>query len=211
MNNMDDTTGTDQSPGGLSRRDMIKASVAAGALVWSAPVLLSGKAFASHEDCPCAGTLVRLNISAGLAINCGSTMCLDNREPDLAAEVPCGERADEIICAIEADNLITFSNANLPGGRLTITLDPMLTFQAGAIRQQGGGGTQANCFYTDCDALSTMQVGGVPNTMQSGAAVVGNNRIWVPNSTTIEINTVGVNITAVDLLLCVSAAVTGVC
>ena len=93
VNNMDESMDEiEQSPSGVSRRDMIKASVVAGALVWSAPVLLTGRAAADHDDvwppdppdhnCPCAGTLVRFKIGSDIpSANCGQTRGFPWRSP----------------------------------------------------------------------------------------------------------------------------------
>ena len=225
VNNMDESMDRDeQEAGGISRRDMIRASVVAGALVWSAPVLLTGKASANHvwppdpadENCPCMGTLIRLNLSASGTINCGSIACLDNRDPSLVNEVPCGEREDDIICAIEADNLITFgAGTNFMTGVATVNLDPQLTVVAVSVLQQGGGNPLSRCFFTDCGPtrLSTTP-GALPaNTNISGAALPLPNRVWVTNGgQTINVDTTGTApIIELGVLLCVSQAVTGMC
>lgn len=208
----------EQAVGRFSRRDMIKASVAAGALVWSAPVLFSGTAYAQDENCPCMGTLVRLNLpSASLAaMNCGNTGCLDARDPGIDMEVPCGDRETDIVCAIRADQLITFGpGTSFNTGSAVLNLDPMLTIVSVAVRQQGGGGVNANCFFTDCGAanLSTAQNAGPRNTNIAGVPQAFPNRIWVTNGgQTINVDLPGTtNITEINLLLCVSQAVTGMC
>jgi hypothetical protein len=215
MNKMDDSMETEQSPGGISRRNMIKASVVAGALVWSAPLLLSGTASAQDENCPCMGTLVRLNMqSASLAsANCGNVSCLAARDPDLG--VACGDREADVVCAIQADNLITFGpGTSFNDGLATLNLDPMLSIVSVSVKQQGAGG--GTCYFTDCGPANLSTTQGAPplNTLTSGATVPVPNRIWVTNAgQTINIALPGSqnNIIEINLLLCVSQAVTGMC
>ena len=224
MNNMDESIGTDEQPhGGISRRDMIKASVVAGALVWSAPVLLTGRASADHvwppdppdENCPCAGTLVRFKIGSDIpSANCGNTLCLEARDSGLVMSVPCGDTEEAIVCAIKADELISFTAANFPQGTATLAIDPLISLVAVAVRRAGG-----QCIFTDCGTnhLSTARLaapGNPPNTDVNGDPLPFPNQVWVTNSgqtVNIQLNGNPRNITQIDLLLCVSRAVTGQC
>jgi hypothetical protein len=60
----------------ISRRDMVKASVIAGGLVWTAPVLLSGTASAQVESCCTTGTPVTVTIDPAGVLSCGIATCL---------------------------------------------------------------------------------------------------------------------------------------
>ena len=237
MNNMDDSMGPDeQSHGGISRRDMIKASVAAGALVWSAPVLLSGTASANHTipcgPCEPAGTIVRLNISSMQisSANCGSTQCLTNRQASLGAA--CGTREDllaDCITAAAADLMEFVTPTQFNAGLATLDLSPLLEIRSVSINQQGGPGI-GGCFFTDCGNLSTAQNSGPQNTTITGGTTIPPgtevntgfpNRIWVTNDSSfpggqrIHVDTVADgnqdNLNEIGLVLCVSNAVTGQC
>jgi hypothetical protein len=228
MSNMDESTGMDeQSHGGLSRRDMIKASVVAGALVWSAPVLLSGTAYAQAErpECPCApaGTPVRLNISGGnpgpiTSANCGNVGCLIARDPSL--DVACGTREQALFnCIVSAPaNLMRFvAPTDKEAGLATIELDPMITVISAAFRHQANS---IDCVFTDCGPdMATSQASGT-NTTVTGAVRPLPNQIWVTpggglGGQTIHIDTTAVgqqdNWIEINLILCVSNAVTGRC
>ena len=237
VNNMDELIGMVEQPGGISRRDMIKASVVAGALVWSAPVLLTGRASANHvwppdpadENCPCVGTLLRFKISSTIqSANCGELLCLDDRDPSLAAEVLCGDAEDAIVCAIKNDTLIRFvPPTDFNQGIATLELDPRITLVAIGVRETGGG--QASCSFTDCgdDHLSIdpdepdpdadpPDPPNPPNTDIDGDPLPYPNRIWVTpgpdGGQTIHIDLPGNrDVGQIDLLLCVSRAVTGMC
>jgi hypothetical protein len=77
VNNMNDSVdAVEPSAGGISRRDMIKASVIAGGLVWTAPVLLSGTAYAQVEACCPTGTPVTVTITPDGQLHCGIAQCL---------------------------------------------------------------------------------------------------------------------------------------
>jgi hypothetical protein len=233
VNNMDDSMDTvEQSLDGISRRAMIKASVVAGALVWSAPVLLTGKASAIHEEddlppdppdefCECLGSLVIIKIPSDslAAINCGAS-CLDDRDPDIdnpmnnPDAVLCGDKEKDIVCAIQTDKLITFGPFDANGSNnppdpanATVILDPMLTVVAASVKVSN------DCYFTDCSThfLSTAQNSGVPNTDKNGDAVSFPNRIWVTGQTVNVELPLRENITHIELLLCVSQAVTGMC
>src|SRR5437588_249869 len=103
-----DTVG--ESPGGLSRRDMIKASVAAGALVWSAPVLLTGTAAAAVTlPCPCNGTLIVVKIASTTSVNCGVS-CEDKR---FGTNIDCNAVGFLLNC------IFTQSNCTKSGGGMT--------------------------------------------------------------------------------------------
>ena len=227
MNNMDDSMDTEQSLGGISRRDMIKMSVAAGALVWSAPVLLTGRASADHvwppdppaENCPCAGTLVRFKIGSDIpSANCGQTLCLDARDPGIVMEVPCGDAEEAVVCAIKADQLISFTADDFPQGTATLVINPLITLVAVAVRRAGG-----ECIFTDCGAnhlsIARLEAGmgdppNPPNTDVLGNTLLFPNQVWVTDSgqtINIQLNGNPSNITEINLLLCVSRAVTGMC
>lgn len=227
MNDMDESMGVTEHPhGGLSRRDMIKASVVAGALVWSAPVLLSGTAHAAAErpECPCgpAGTPVRLNISSAQisSANCGNVGCLSARDPSLSAA--CGTKEQALFnCIISAPaNLMRFREpTNQATGLATLDLDPLITVISVAFRHQSNS---IDCVYTDCGPnMATSPTTG-QNTTVTGAVRPLPNQLWVTTNEagslggqTIHIDTTPVanqdNWTDLNLLLCVSNAVTGRC
>lgn len=228
MNDMDESMDiVETSQDGISRRNMIKASVAAGALVWSAPLLLSGTAYAQDEDCPCApaGTLVRLNISSEQlsSANCGNVACLAARDPGLA--VVCGTREAALAnCIIsDASDLMVFVDpTQFNAGLATLDLSPLITVVSVAVTHQAAPPT-GGCIYTDCGAaLSTAQNSGPANTTDTGTARSLPNQVWVTAGGTlggqrINIDTIPAgqgnqdNILAIDLLLCVSNGVTGMC
>ena len=227
MNVMDESKGmSEPSRGGLSRRDMIKASVVAGALVWTAPVLLSGTAYAAAErpECPCApaGTPVRLNISSSQisSANCGNVGCLSSRDASLA--VACGTKEQTLFsCIISAPaNLMRFrppTDQNM--GLATLDLDPLITVISVAFRHQANS---IDCVYTDCGPnMATSPTTG-QNTTVTGAVRPLPNQLWVTTGDpgglggqTIHIDTTPVgqqdNWGDLNLLLCVSNAVTGRC
>ena len=127
----------EQSTSGISRRDMIKASVVAGALVWSAPVLFSGTAHAQTGCCEAPFQEVALKFPTANP-NCGVT-CLDHLVDE---NVDC--------CQALADALTdtVFYNAgsnNGPPGSAQITINTALATLTGASVRGGGPGTPT-CF-----------------------------------------------------------------
>lgn len=61
--------------GGMTRREMLKASAVGGAVVWASPVLSTGTAWASH-DCGCSqGTIIYAKFAPGNSQTC-QNQCL---------------------------------------------------------------------------------------------------------------------------------------
>lgn len=61
--------------GGMTRREMLRASAIAGGVVWASPVLSTGTAWASH-DCGCSqGTIIYAKFAPGNAQTC-QNQCL---------------------------------------------------------------------------------------------------------------------------------------
>ena len=138
VNNMDQSMdAVEQSPGGLSRRDMIKMSVVAGALVWSAPVLLSGTASAQTGCCDPPFQEVALKFPTANP-NCGVT-CLDHLVDE---NVDCCQAlADALTDTVAYDA----GSNNGPPGSATITINTTLATLTGASVRGGGPGTPI-CF-----------------------------------------------------------------
>jgi hypothetical protein len=140
MNNMDRVMDTVEQAAGLSRRDMIKASVVAGALVWSAPVLLSGTASAQTGCCPSPFQEVALKFTSDNP-NCGVT-CLDQLVDD---NVDCCQAlADALITSVTFDAGVQNGPQKHPG-TATITINTALATLTGAS-VRGGATGQPLCF-----------------------------------------------------------------
>jgi len=146
VNNMDESMEElEETPGGISRRDMIKASVIAGGLVWSAPILLTGKAAAAAGD-PCCpnGVPVAINISEQNGVNCGARQCLDNILPGFPNGADFACQTGLVNCF----NMLDLVVGDFQGGgtdEATITLAAGVTLIVGAVK------TGSNCFFTRCN------------------------------------------------------------
>jgi hypothetical protein len=142
MNNMDELMDmVEQSRGGISRRDMIKASVVAGALVWSAPLLLNGTASAQTGCCPSPFQEVALKFTSANP-NCGVT-CLDMLVDE---NVDCCQALADALIVSAVYNAGT-SNGG-PAGTATITINTALATLSGAsarVNQPGVPGPPT-CF-----------------------------------------------------------------
>lgn len=221
MNDTNEPTTTVEDRSGLSRRDMIKASVAAGALVWSAPILLTGKAAAaSNTPCCATGTPVRFKLTSATATNCGAS-CLDNA-PSTISSITCSTTVGN--CLIQASNSFVKGVFKMGGTQAEVILQPGVTLIAAAAK-----GTN-NCYYTYCTCFTTSQTDNsncknTCSTTNGGACGSGvtipPNRIWVLQNmngstpaagyTTIEVDTGTESLNYVDLALCLAPAITGVC
>jgi hypothetical protein len=230
MNDMDETMGAVRSSGGVSRRDMIKASVVAGALVWSAPILLTGKAAAAPGD-PCCpnGTPVSINIPEKGGVNCGAVQCLDNvliGFPN-GADFPC---TSDLTNCINEQRLVV---GDFQGGgtdEATIILAAGVTLIVGTVK------TGSDCFYTRCNPNGPFDSGhstsvddGVnPNICEAQnegpcdsidpplpPAPTGRNRIFItpgPMGTTIvHVDQSSDPLGQVELSICVAPEVTALC
>jgi hypothetical protein len=226
--------GVEQSPGGISRRDMIKASVIAGGLVWSAPMLLAGRASAAPSICCPTGfeTAFAIKYTVGDQTgNCGVT-CLDMDKIGVDASannLPCPPPACLTREGIAVANFDNF------GGTVTLSADVRVI--AASVR------TSRFCFFTECDdpdpahaGPSTAKFTGLRNQCDDGTVSDSScptivpdathpNRIWVevqPDSSTIvRFELVGGNppvdypgnsgIAHVEVYLCGNSRVTGRC
>lgn len=152
----------------ISRREMVKASVVAGGLAWSAPILLSGKAAAQvapHACCP-TGTPVTIYINASGELECvapGTVPCLPG-----SATFPCPDGFLECLDD-EALDLISV-NVNTPGAdTATITVDG--DFDVIAVAAQ----TTTDCFWEECPnfpLVGTPQITVIPNPALSVIQIV---------------------------------------
>lgn len=212
----------DQSPGGVSRRDMLKASVAAGALVWTAPVLLSGTAYAQPSPCcpPGFESAIAFKVTAG-AVNCGAS-CLDAM---FGTNLPCDSSLAS--CLIDPDNPFVIVDAfDANAGTATIRINQNARLIAAAAN------SPQFCFNTECTGFATGPNTGTSNTCTSNQTcpTIPPNRIWVttlpdndPN--TVDFTTVVVqlinqtgpggvrdgNLNHVELYVCVNSVITGIC
>ena len=235
VNNMDESMDQiEQSSGGISRRDMIKASVIAGGLVWSAPVLLTGKAAAAPGD-PCCpnGTPLSINIAEKAGVNCGARQCLDNVLPGFPNGADFGCDPDLANCLGEL-NLVV---GDFQGGgtdEATITLAAGVTLIVGAVK------TGSSCFYTRCnpagpDFNSTHTKSATdavnpnicrhqttnavctfgPNDTPLPPAPGGRNRIFIEpgmgGTTIVRIDMSSDPLSQVELTICVAPEITGMC
>lgn len=214
----------------LSRRTMIKASVVAGGLVWSAPVLLTGKA-AAQTTIPCCpeGTAVSVNISEQNGVNCGQRQCLDN----LGLDFGCPD--DLVNCLGDQDFVVADF---VSGGQdtATIVLAPGVSLIVAAVKAGD------SCYATQCPCFAKgprtppntpPATGGCPNTCYHHQnnnpcnfgnndtplppAPGGRNRVWVtagpgPGETTIHVNTQpDGQLNQVEMSLCVAPEITALC
>jgi hypothetical protein len=205
VNNMDESMDVlEQSTGGISRRDMIKASVVAGALVWSAPVLLSGTAFAQTGCCEAPFQEVALKFTSANP-NCGVT-CLDHLVDE---NVDC--------CQALADALIMNVTYNAgtqqggPAGTATIEINTSLATLTGAS-VRGGGTGQPICF----DRVRDPRVGCAtfpPDTTTDGRVMFDDESN--PSVVTIQMKALPNNkfetINQAEVLLCVKTSISLFC
>jgi hypothetical protein len=229
MNDRDDSMDeVEQTASGISRRDMIKTSVIAGGLVWSAPVLLTGKAAAAPGD-PCCpnGTPISVNISEQNGLNCGARQCLDNVLPGFPNGADFACQTGLTNCLGDLDLVV----GDFQGGgtdEATITLAAGVTLIVGAVK------TGSNCFFTRCqpglhttsptdavnpnicrqqttNAVCTFNGNDVPLPPEVG----GRNRIYVtpgPNGTTVvHIDMSSDPLSQVELTICVAPEITALC
>jgi hypothetical protein len=198
---------------GLSRRNMIKASVVAGGLVWSAPVLLTGKAAAQEPPVPCCenGTPFTVKVAEQQGVNCG-TGCLTERDQvNTVFDCPDQELVD---CLGELELVVgDFTGAGEDAA--TIILKAGVTLISASVK------TQNRCYFADCPCFpSTPSDPTCPNTCTSEApnACVQagpGNRIWVtagPNgSTVIHVDTSPSPLNTIEISICLAPEITGMC
>jgi len=216
----------EESPGGISRRDMIKASVIAGGLVWTAPVLLTGKAAAAPGQLCCEqGTAITFKVSSGSGSTCGGSGCLDTfvstTNPPTVVSFGCPPGLLQCLTTT-----LGFVRNSFQGTQTaTVTLDQGITLIAASVKGQN------MCFYTICpcfpksdgtcssgcpsssSCLNTCQQQGNNNSCNS---LVPPNRITVSTSGSTTVVTVNLqpgdgNIDFLQLSICVPQAVTGMC
>ncbi|MGH3371758.1 MAG: hypothetical protein ACRDPR_17330, partial [Nocardioidaceae bacterium] len=189
-------------------------------LVWSAPMLLTGKAAAQTSGALCCpeGTPVTVKVASMTGVNCGVS-CLDNLA-DVNFDCP----ADLVDCLGELE-LVVADFTSGGADTATIVLSPGVTLIAASAKASN------RCYFTKCDPCFTSS----PTDFsicknfcqnQNGSACTGvsippqNNRIWVipnapnPGFTTIMVNTHpapdGV-LNHVELSLCVAPEITALC
>lgn len=201
VNNMDESTGAnDPSPGGISRRDMIKASVIAGGLIWSAPVLLTGQAaVAASTPCCATGAPVRFKLTSATATNCGNS-CFDHppaTQPtwSFLTAIPCSTTIGN--CLISAGNSFVKGIFKMGGSQANIALKPGVTLIAAAAK------TQDNCFFAVCPCFpgcqndtGTCDADMCKNTCGkeangnacNPAPTIPPNRVWVLMDTNVDAN-----------------------
>lgn len=201
VNNMDETVEPIGRPsGGLSRRDMIKASVIAGGLVWSAPALLTGKAaMAATTPCCPDGTPVRFKLPSATSTNCGEA-CFDNppdSQPDWAflTAIPCSTTIGN--CLISGVNGFVKGVFKMGGSQANIVLVPGVTLIGAAAK------TQDDCYFTVCPCFAGCQndtgtcdadtCKNVCGKLANGnacnpAPTIPPNRVWVLPNTNLDAN-----------------------
>jgi hypothetical protein len=200
VNSMDESMDTgEQLPGGISRRDMIKASVVAGALVWSAPLLLSGTASAQTGCCPSPFQEVALKFPGEGTVedpadpNCGVS-CLDHLVDE---NVDCCKAlADALITGAVIDKGATGGQNPHPGSAI-ISVDPALATITGASVRT------PDCF----NAVATPPGCATP-IEPTGRVVVSGSQVIVQLQT---VNGTHETINQVEVLLCVRASITLFC
>ncbi|HEX2027375.1 MAG TPA: twin-arginine translocation signal domain-containing protein [Nitriliruptorales bacterium] len=112
-----------------SRRDFLKRSAATGALMWSAPAILSlpgGGAWANQYPCPCPGCDAQATaasigqlalVRSDSGCQCLANATLGSGTPSLSAQVACAE-ANDAACT---------ARAFLAGVRIQIGLNTFIT------------------------------------------------------------------------------------
>ena len=230
VNNMDESIDTgEEASVGISRRDMIKASVIAGGLVWTAPVLLAGRASAAPSTCcpPGFETAIAIKYTTGNTLgNCGVT-CLDMGKIGVNGNnLPCPDLA----CISQQGFAVTTfdTSGGNPITKGTIVLNADVRLIAAAVR------SSSTCFWTECDdpahpGLANDKTTGFPDQCEGitpcpTPSVANPNRIWVTTAgsgsgftTTIHMElqasdfpgNSGIN--QAEIYVCVDSRVTGRC
>ena len=217
VNNVDDSMDTtEQSAGGFSRRDMLKASVAAGALVWTAPVLLSGRAAADPADVCCTdGTPVTVKVASTSGVTCQGNSCIDTR----AAADPANFKSFSVACDQFVGclndpvlDLVVINGFNTQAGTATITIKEGITVVSVGVK------TTSTCFFTDCPCLARSATSNTPGTECANTCDTNNcgtppNRVWITtsgNDTVVNVKNAS-PLNTVQMTLCLSPEVTGMC
>lgn len=154
MNNMDESLdAVEESPGGISRRDMIKASVVTGALVWSAPLLLSGRAAADPADTCCTnGTRVTVKVTSASGANCQGNGCIDDRATAHPDDFDSFAAAcQEFVGCINSTTLrlFTVTNFGTNTGATIYVRQGITVVSVGAL-------SSGNCVFADCPCFATV-------------------------------------------------------
>lgn len=221
---MVDSTATDgQDSGGFSRREVISKSVVAGGLIWASPVVLSGRAGAAVTCCD-VGTPVTIKVAEQTGVNCG-VACISQRG---STNYDCP--SDLVECFDDLDLVVgDFTSGGADTARIVLA--------AGLSVITAAAKAGSNCYYADCPTPATSQTDSTnPNTCLGSAggggactfrasetplppAAGGKNRVWLTAGTGAEAGKTIVNVNThpdgqlnhVELSLCVSPAVTGIC
>lgn len=220
---MDDVNNMDESMDkaerllerGISRRDMIKASVIAGGLVWTAPLLLSGRAAADPADTCCAnGVPVTVKVTSTSGANCNGTSCIDMRaaaHPTLFTSF--ATQCQTFVGCINNTTLGLFTvNAFSTGGGTA-----NITIKQGISVVSVGAKSGSTCVFADCPCFATTHNSNdpCPNTDINGVAVTGNGAPFItvtPSGTNTVIDVAGLkNLNELQITLCLSHQVTGMC
>jgi hypothetical protein len=207
--------------GGLSRRDMIKASVIAGGLVWSAPVLLTGKAAALVNPSACCPTGFSSNVgfkitnyNAGqdmATVNCGAD-CLTSVVPNLG----CSTQLPDCLVDQGFVDVVAFEkgslNPNPVPGFATIDISEDARILAVAVN------TEHWCIIAECPtfAPNTCSTSNAANPCPTSPSVATTPRITVtPNGTgqriNIQMQLGDETINQLHIALCINSDITGVC
>ena len=218
---MDDVNNMDESMDkaerllerGISRRDMIKASVVAGGLVWTAPLLLSGRAAADPADTCCTnGVPVTVKVASNSGANCNGTSCIDMR----AAAHPTQFSSFATQCQTFLGcinnttlGLFTVNAFSTSGGSANITIKQGITVVS------VGAKSGSACRFADCPCFATTHTAGdpCPNTDINGNPIAAAPVITVkPSGTNTVIDVAGFNpLNELQITLCLSHQVTGMC
>lgn len=196
---------------GLSRRDLIAKSVVAGGLVWAAPTVLTGRAGAQTFCCD-VGTPVTIKVAEQQGVNCG-VACISRRG---SHNYDCPD--DLVECFNELDLVV---GDFVSGGEDTA----IIHIAAGLSVISAAAKAGDNCYFADCPTPATSQNDqNHPNLCLGSAGGGGEcslseglNRVWMvpgddPGTTTVHVNThPDGQLNHVELSLCVSPAITGIC
>jgi hypothetical protein len=205
----------------VSRRDMIKASVVASGLVWSAPILLTGKAAAAPGDLCCSnGTAITFKVPSGSTASCvAGTSCLDNLTTPPTVVFPCPSGLVQCLVGLG------FVQSRFQGQmQATVTLAQGITLIAAGVKASSACYTTVcPCFPTStgtCPSLCTSSGRNCNNVCQGSQCTTSPPNVItvdvVGSTTTINVNTSsptgnGHNIDTIQLSVCVPHAVTGMC
>lgn len=157
---------------GISRRQMIAGTVAAGGLVWAAPSLLSSPAAWAGHLCPCDGikTTVKLPSDPDGSANCG-VQCLSHLEH---YNFPC---LDDLVSCLIDQGFVTISNEDFQHGQARRA---RVILTGGISLLAVGAKSDNECYYAVCETHFC------PNTCRTqagractGTSVVPPNRIIV--------------------------------